>query len=218
MKLRPRLWSSFLLVSTILVAFGLPALPPVWQKSAAGMAYTVIYITSVLSLKGRTKLFTAMMITAILIHWIATVFDFEILNQVGKAINMLCFTFIVGLMIRQIARADKVDVDVILESIIGYLLLGIVYSIVISAIARMDPGAYNFVGETDFADISAPIYFGFITLTTVGYGDLLPLKPYTRALSSLIAVSGQFYMAIIVALLVGKFAATQGKPVHPPDR
>jgi Na+/H+-dicarboxylate symporter len=51
------------------------------------------------------------------------------------------------------------------------------------------------------------MYYGFITMTTVGYGDILPLKPYTRSLATFIAVAGQFYMAIIVALLVGKFAA-----------
>jgi hypothetical protein len=56
---------------------------------------------------------------------------------------------------------------------------------------------------------SVPLYFSFVTLATLGYGDIVPLKPYTRSLATLITITGQFYIAIIVALLVGKFSAKQ---------
>jgi hypothetical protein len=59
-------------------------------------------------------------------------------------------------------------------------------------------------------DASPPLYYTYITLASVGYGDITPLMPVSRSLATLMAVSGQFYMAVIVALLVGKFSSQQG--------
>ena len=57
-----------------------------------------------------------------------------------------------------------------------------------------------------FADY---LYYGFVTFSTLGYGDIVPLKPHAKALSLLISVTGQLYLAIIVATLVGKFSSTK---------
>jgi hypothetical protein len=132
--------------------------------------------------------------------------------MISKSVNVLFFLVIVGSLIKQIATAREVTANVIIGSITGYLLLGIIFSIFISVILLRDPSAYNI----NFSDaslsearikISIPMYYGFITMTTVGYGDILPLKPYTKSLATFIAVAGQFYIAIIVALLVGKFTS-----------
>ena len=94
----------------------------------------------------------------------------------------------------------------------GYLLLGLIFSIFILFIMQSDPGAFSSppkqaAESEESIGTSVPVYFSFVTLATLGYGDIVPLKPYTRSLATLIAVIGQFYIAIIVALLVGKFSA-----------
>jgi len=56
------------------------------------------------------------------------------------------------------------------------------------------------------------IYFGFVTLTTLGYGDVTPVSPMARSMAVLIAITGQLYMTILIAMLVGKFLArSEGK-------
>jgi voltage-gated potassium channel len=55
--------------------------------------------------------------------------------------------------------------------------------------------------------LSESMYFGFVTLASLGYGDIVPLKPYTRSLATLIAISGQLYIATIIGILIGKFAS-----------
>jgi hypothetical protein len=65
------------------------------------------------------------------------------------------------------------------------------------------PGAYNAAGETEME----LVYYTMITLTTAGYGDITPQIPLTQSLSMFIAVTGQFYVAVIVAILVGKFSS-----------
>jgi hypothetical protein len=118
----------------------------------------------------------------------------------------------VASLIRQIATSRKVSAGVIIGSLTGYLLLGLIFSIFIIYIMQNDPEAFStpqkqVTETTESVNTSIPMYYSFVTLATLGYGDIIPMKPYTRSLSTLIAVSGQFYIAIIVALLVGKFSA-----------
>jgi amino acid transporter len=111
----------------------------------------------------------------------------------------------------QIAKSREVKAVAILGSIAGYLLLGLVYAIFISIIIKNDPLAYsNLPSELSQGHNYSPsvsLYYSFVTLASLGYGDICPLKPYSRSLATFIAVSGQFYIAIIVALLVGKFSS-----------
>ena len=126
-------------------------------------------------------------------------------------VTTFCFLVaIVALMIAHIARSREVTPTIILSAINAYLLLGVL-SAVLLAIANADifttptqtlgigfPGA----GEPTFQDY---LYFSFVTLTTLGYGDITPLAPLSRSVAVLIAITGQLYLAILVAMLVGKF-------------
>jgi len=84
-------------------------------------------------------------------------------------------------------------------------LLGLVFTFLIGLMIQFDPMSFNFswAGE---GTLHNSMYFGFVTFATLGYGDFVPLKPYAKSLSVLIAVSGQLYVAVIIALLVGKFS------------
>ena len=145
-------------------------------------------------------------------EWISGILNLPGLLTLAKFVNILFFLVIVVSLIRQIATARKVSAGVILGSLAGYLLLGLVFSIFIIFIMQNDPDSFSSppkqnVESEAIIGTSVPVYFSFVTMATLGYGDIVPLKPYTRSLATLIAVTGQFYIAIIVALLVGKFSA-----------
>jgi hypothetical protein len=76
-------------------------------------------------------------------QWISAAFKLELLNDVSKGLNSLFFIVVVFALILQIASAIKVSLTVILDSIAGYLLIGIVYSIFIIFIIRNVPDAYS---------------------------------------------------------------------------
>lgn len=116
----------------------------------------------------------------------------------------------VGILIMGIARAENVTLLVMLESISGYLLLGLCLSIMVSLLVLFDPYSFNFQNlSNDTTPIinqtSNYIYYTFVSLTSTGYGDFLPLTPEAKSLANLISVSGQFYVAIIIAMIVGKY-------------
>jgi hypothetical protein len=77
-------------------------------------------------------------------------------------------------------------------------------------VARLDPGAFS--GPVSTADgPRAVFYFSFVTLTTVGYGDVLPVHPVARSLAMLEAVTGPLYLAILVARLVSLVVASDAE-------
>lgn len=119
--------------------------------------------------------------------------------------------FIVVFVIRHIAKSKKVDATIIVNSINGYLLIGILGSALLAmaeilqkSLYHLDTGAINFAWGTakGFHDF---LYFSFVTLTTLGYGDVTPVSTFAKSATIIIAVTGQLYLTILIAMLVGKF-------------
>ena len=100
---------------------------------------------------------------------------------------------------------DRVTADRIVGSICMYLLLGMFFSFLYTAADLISPDSMNIswkMGNT-LLDFREYLYFSFVTLTTTGYGDILPTRPFTRMLVSFETVTGALYLAIVVARLVG---------------
>ncbi|NTV82745.1 MAG: hypothetical protein HGA23_00415 [Bacteroidales bacterium] len=208
------IWDTLLVLSVIFAAFILPVVPLAWQRSAFMAVYTIIYITAIISLESRSNYTILLFVVTVLLAWISNLLTLEIMTIISKGVNIIYFLVIVYLLIKQIALAREVTSGIILSSIAGYLLMGIIVSIFIAFLMQQDPAAFTPVhagesGPDEALNVSGPLYFSFVTMASLGYGDVLPLKPYTRSLATFIVISGQFYIAIIVALLVGKFSARQ---------
>jgi voltage-gated potassium channel len=110
--------------------------------------------------------------------------------------------------------AKEVSGDAIFGAACGYLLLGIIWSLLYSAVDTACPNSFSVPASPDSEAVSAPLdrgtlsYYSFITLATVGYGDVTPATPLARTLAWMEAITGQFYLAVLVAALVG-FKVTQ---------
>ncbi|MGM0440560.1 MAG: ion channel, partial [Chlamydiota bacterium] len=121
--------------------------------------------------------------------------------------------YVIIKLVAQFAAAQEVSPQVLLGAINGYLLIGLVLAIAASLINYFFEGSYywnlhqNYLSPTE--NFHMYVYYTFITLATVGYGDIIPCNQGAQALAVLIAVSGQLYIAVVIAFLVGKFA---GRP------
>lgn len=172
--------------------------------------FSCVFVLSALSLQhARRKIFVSIALFLIVIVWIADKIDLFGLYLFSRSGQGIFFVFIVVNLIRQTATAKNVDLRVIADSINGYLLVGIVYAIVVLMILQFEPEAYNFPdGSADSKVLmSQMMYYTFITFTSTGYGEIFPKLPGARSFATLISTTGQLYVAIIIALLVGKFSS-----------
>jgi hypothetical protein len=111
-------------------------------------------------------------------------------------------------LFRVILKTEKVGIEVVFTSISGYLLIGLSWAILISIWSASFPDSFSFYdgNRKDFFD---SVYFSFITMTTLGYGDFVPQTAAARAVSILVSISGTFYSVIVLGMIVGKFISNE---------
>lgn len=182
---------------------------PVFEQSHIALVMFEIFATTFLLLmifviqSNRKKLLAAAVIS-IVFKWLPELFHSNVLEAVAQVYTVVLVIFIVSMLIIQVAKSKKVTSTVILESINGYLLLGLVGAIFIRFIEMTHFGAFSFhtSGSIQLPDT---IYFSFVTMTTLGYGDILPITAMAKSVTIFLSVAGQIYLTILIAMLVGKY-------------
>jgi voltage-gated potassium channel len=202
--------NSIVLVLVIFTIFIIPLFPIEWHRILYSILFTFIFLLSALALsKYRIRIFNLALIIVI-IEWLSELFNLSTIRTISFFANIIFFILLVILFIQQITKSKTVTPQVIMESINGYLMLGLTFSILIGLVCAIDPSAFGFQHLTEQIDpavsyASSYIYYAFVTLTTLGYGDVVPLTPMARSLSIFTSVTGQMYVAIIIALIVSKY-------------
>jgi len=107
---------------------------------------------------------------------------------------------------RQVLFAARVDGNRLIGAVCVYLLLGIIWAILYRWLWVFVPEAFSGIPDAD-QNVWDFVYYSFVTLTTLGYGDVLPRSDFARTLAYLEAITGVFYLAILVATLVGALLA-----------
>ena len=116
--------------------------------------------------------------------------------------------------VRFALSTNAVDAEHIYAALSAYLLAGLVFGVLHWAIDSTWPGSFGDAGATGTAarlSLSTAIYFSFVTLATLGYGDVVPKTDVARGLAVLEAVAGQLYIAVTIARLVGARRETPGR-------
>jgi len=108
-----------------------------------------------------------------------------------------------------IEKENEVTLDLIMASACAYILIGLVWAYFYHFVEVLHPKSFT-LPWTPGDDLWDFYYYSFVTLTTVGYGDILALTKAARALSILEALTGQLYLAIMISRLVGLHASQSG--------
>jgi len=122
---------------------------------------------------------------------------------------LVFFALLIGAIGADLMGSDEITLDRVTGAGCIYFLLGMLWATAYVALDTAWPGSFGF--DTPPADPhmlrTELIYYSYVTLTTIGYGDIVPLTPFTRSLSSLEGVIGQLYLTITVARFVGMYLA-----------
>lgn len=142
-----------------------------------------------------------------------------LLTALGAGAAALFLAFVTSRILGFILRARVVDTEVILAALCVYLLLGILWTEAYVAVAALDPAAFSVPAGSVRRALG---YFSFVTLTTLGYGDVTPVSGSARGLAVLEAIFGQLYLVTMIARLVAMQVETEretadagGQPSQP---
>ena len=202
-----------LLFFVIILVFIVPLFQTQFHDELFDVFFTLVYITATLSVERYRKQFTATAIVIMALMWISSPERLPVVNTISNLLGILFFILIVVSFIITISRSKQVNARVILESINGYLLMGILFTIIVAVIMTLNPQAFSFpegtLNKEQATNFGNYMYYTLVTMSTLGYGDVLPVSPYAKSVATFISVSGQLYIAVIIAMLVGKFAGNQ---------
>ncbi len=171
--------------------------------------YTIIILSSALiASRKRDKFITCLIgLLTLLAIWLEFSYD----NSNLIVINRLVFSFLLfggffTMLIRQLLIIKIINLQFILGPLLGFLYLGIIGGILFEAIHLMDANSLHLTeGYSGYSFY----YFSFISITTVGYGDITPLTASAQSLTLVLNVIGQFYLAIVIGVFVGKYINTK---------
>lgn len=177
------------------------------------LAYSVMLlsIVSIIDKKNQKKMvwLYLLVIISIIMVWV------HYFNH-GKPYNYLSFVFNFAvlisatiLMIYQIVKSKKVDTKLVIETVSSYLLIGIIFSLTASVLYVSNPASFN-VEKGNYSEF---VYFSFVSLTTIGYGDISPQTELARLVTVFFGLCGQLYLTIVVALIIGKYLNKNNKQI-----
>jgi hypothetical protein len=125
-------------------------------------------------------------------------------------IEILFFIVIGASVLGKVFAPGQVSLDRIFGAIAVYLMMGLVLGSACRALELYQPGSFSGAVGDEGVTSSDMYYFGYVTLTTLGYGDIAPVTAKARSLALLGAITGPLYIAVLVARLVGDFGTDQG--------
>jgi len=173
-------------------------------------AGVIVLLSGIYAMSEQRRLFVLTLIgsvAAVATNLLMVVFQSEWIAIAWHGFTLLLLgLFSVGIL-EDVLRRGQISADKICGAICVYLLIGFAWAFGYGIIELINPGSFSGLAEIDannhVGQMMQMRYFSFATLTTLGFGDILPRSPSARTLATLEAVTGQIYLAVLIARLVG---------------
>ncbi|TAG52018.1 MAG: two pore domain potassium channel family protein [Cytophagales bacterium] len=214
-KISPKENKYLLLLFSIIC---LLVVSPFFQETTTARLFFSLLISVVLlsglyadfELKRIDYIETILGFFAIILTWldyfITNNITLDFITQGAYAAYFLYFTVE---LISRIVISNQISPNLIYASIAGFFMLGLCGATMASMLELALPEAYKLPENVYFHNFENFIYYSFVTITTVGYGDMLPIHPASKTLAILLCVCGHLYSTIVMAIIIGKFSSKQ---------
>ena len=210
-----------LLAAQLLLSFISPLFSSTaYARSVIDLAITVVFFTAIVVVSSTRKHFIIgmiLMVPTLILTWGIKLYDVENLEFISLIGSVIFFCYIATLILIDTLKAKMVTMDTIAAGICVYLFFGNICGFIYAIVGRIDPDAFSIPAATasylgdNIGDISSAMYFSFVTLTTLGYGDITPINEVARSLAFLEAAMGQIYLTVLIASLVGIHISTSDR-------
>ena len=217
---------EFRYINFLAFLLGLFCLTPIFERSNLGkfvleLLYSIVLLSGALAIAKTRRLEVIGVLAAVaglVATWLSYAFDTSTtVAVVSYAFNVVFLSFVAVVILLDVVKHEQITMDKVLGAVCVYVLMGIIWGMVYAIIQLGSVDAAFHMAENISASVpskdriqmmdSQLMYFSFITLTTVGFGDIVPVHSVARALSCVEAVIGQVYLAVLVAYLVARHVA-----------
>jgi hypothetical protein len=191
-----------------------------YGESIETAAFTFVLLAAVNAVGGQRRiqiLAGVMAAPAVLAHWLHHLWPDLVPVEVRLVADLVFVSYVIAHLFRFVLVAPVVNAEVICAAISIFLLLAVAWSFVYMMLAIWEPDSFTYTEST--GDAPAPQLVGFLALyfsvqviTTITFGDIMPVSNVARMLTLAEATTGMFYMAILISRLVGVYAS---KPTSP---
>jgi hypothetical protein len=211
-----RIRFATLLLALILVIGGAPFLGgSLLGLPLSRLTFSLLFVAGVYAVsRNRRVLIGGALIglLAFVITWIGYYSEAVSVVVADHVTDLVFVMFVASAILRTVVAQDEVTSDTIYGGICVYLLVALGWEAAYSVVEYLHPGSFTMGGvalsevagrDTSLRAYPELVYYSFVTLTTLGYGDIVPTTPQARVLSTAEAVFGQLFVAIFIARLVG---------------
>ncbi|CEK09977.1 potassium channel family protein [Legionella hackeliae] len=199
----------FLFLFFVLIFFcitkALDAQYDIWRLGDVILSVLIIYSLVIIGDRARAllRILIILAVCEAVFLSLSLLFAYPLIGVIKAFFTMLYFALMAAVCLRYTFADKTIDVTTLFGSLSAYLFIGLAYAYLYLCIGLTDYNAFSGLSSS-FYDTDL-IYFSFITLTTVGYGDVVPKTPITQTLSWMESFAGQAYLTIIMAQLVGRY-------------
>ncbi|WP_405222727.1 ion channel [Dokdonia sp. Asnod1-B02] len=173
--------------------------------------YTLLIIgSSLLATNKLAKSITYIIgFFTLLAIWLELSNDGSIVILIYRLVSsFLLFACFCVILVRQLLLIKEISLQFILGPLLGFLYLGIIGGVLFESIDLINSDSFRLIeGYSGYSFY----YFSFISITTVGYGDITPLTAPAQSITLVMNIIGQFYLAIVIGVFVGKYINTKSK-------
>ncbi len=204
-------WLLTALLALIIVA---PQVP-LERSFIVELIFDLILLAGVYSVGPAKHRWPFMVLTAVTLatRWGELLSGFRGLDVTALGLTVIWLSYAVTIIVVHLFRRRDVTIDTILAAIVTYLLAATAFSMLFQIIELQSPGSFSGLPDDIHSDRtslgSLMLYYSFVCVTTMGYGDIVPVSELSRPISVLAGVFGQLYLAVMIARLVGLHIATE---------
>jgi ion channel len=176
------------------------------------LLFSLVLIAAVFAVANRKRslvIALVLAIPAITARWINQLRPDLVHPTVFLVCALVLLAFVIGHLLYFVLRAPVVNVEVLCASIAAYLMLGLTWTVAYWLVDQLTPGgafSFNTTRGAHSMNGFTGFYFSFITLSTVGYGDITPVSQAARLLAAMEAMTGLLYVAVLIARLVSLYS------------
>lgn len=209
MELRARL----MLFTSVALVVALPVLPGLPGGVPLGRVLMLLQLLAsmdfIYGLPRRRPLATRLVLVGGLLALLVSAVDLHLVQRLSPLPQILFaiyFCLVTGVLIRVLLRLPQVTRQVLWVAMSGYLMLVISGGFLGAILEYFQPSSFHLERTLpELHNLPALVYYSFITISSVGFGDIYPLSPLARGLTVLLGAAGVFYSTLVLAILLGRY-------------